>query len=139
MVHLQRCQIGPFQLKSAYSLDVLQQSALKGSFDRLLIPLTEALGFLPALSLTAQQYNKLQIGQGRELPTVLRTIHGSLLRAPCYRLWAQPQGTFAIIHRRPSAPTGWKLSYLGISNPEANSFVDETDMTRLSDRPNALI
>ena len=112
MVHLQRCQIGSFQLKSAYSLDALQQSAVEGSFERTLIPLTEALDFLPILSLTSQQYNELQIGQGRELPTVLRTIHGSLLRAPCYRLWAQPQGTFAIIHRRPSAPTGWKLHRL---------------------------
>jgi tRNA pseudouridine55 synthase len=116
MVHLQRCQIGHFQLKSAYSLDVLQQSAIKGSFGRFLMPLSEALDFLPALSLTSQQYSKLQTGQGKELPAVLKTIHGSLLQAPCYRLWAQPQGTFAIIHRRPSTPMGWKLRYLEIAN-----------------------
>jgi tRNA pseudouridine55 synthase len=130
MVHLQRCQIGPFQLKSAYSLDVLQQSSLKGSFERLLIPLTEALDFLPALCLTSQQYNKLQIGQEKELPDVLRTIHGSGLQAPCYRLWVQSRGTFAIIYRRPSAPTGWKLRYVEVSKLEANHFSDETDMAR---------
>jgi tRNA pseudouridine55 synthase len=139
MVHLQRCQIGPFQLKSAYSLEVLQQSALKGSFDRILIPLTEALAFLPALSLTSQQYNKLQIGQGKELPAVLRTIHSSLLQAPCYRLSAPSQGNFAIIYRRPSVPTGWKLRYLEISNPELRSFADATDMTSVLDRPNVLM
>jgi tRNA pseudouridine55 synthase len=139
MVHLQRCQIGPFQLKNAYSLDVLQQSALQGSFERILIPLTEALDFLPTLSLTSQQYNKLQIGQGRELPAVLRAIHSSILQAPCYRLWVQPQGTFAIIHRQPSAPTGWKLRYLEISNQNWNSCGDGTDTMSLSYRPNVLI
>jgi tRNA pseudouridine55 synthase len=131
MVQLQRCQIGPFQLKSAYSLDMLQQNSLKGSFERLLIPLKEALDFLPILSLTSQQYNKLQIGQGKELPAVLKTVHSSLLQAPCYRLSIQPQGIFAIIHRRSSAPTGWKLRYLEISDPESNLPLGETEKSCL--------
>jgi tRNA pseudouridine55 synthase len=132
MVHLQRCQIGPFQLRRASSLEVLQQSILQGSFERRLIPLTKALDFLPALSLTPQQYDTLKTGQGKELAAILRAIHSSHLQAPCYRLCAPPQGTFAIMHRRPSVPTEWKLRYLAISHPESSGWGDATDRARLS-------
>lgn len=121
MVHLQRCQVGPFHLKSASTLDVLQQRAAEGSLYRTLMPLADALDFLPTLSFTSQQYNELQRGQGRELPAVLQTIPGALLQAPCYRLWTQPQGTFAVMHRRSSTPAGWRLRYLETSHSETAS------------------
>jgi tRNA U55 pseudouridine synthase TruB len=117
MVHLQRCQVGPFYLKSAYTLDLLQQRAMEGTLHRTLIPLADALDFLPTLSVTVQQYHELQRGQGRALPAVLTTMPGlPQCQAACYRLWIQPQGTFAVMHRRSSTPVGWRLRYLETSH-----------------------
>ena len=112
MMRLQRAYVGSFCLKDAYALDYLEHKAQKGGIRDCLMPLTRALDFLPALSLTSQQYQTLQAGQGSALSTILRTLPGSTTRASCYRLRTIPRGTFAVIHRRTTGLDKWKLSYL---------------------------
>jgi tRNA pseudouridine55 synthase len=107
VVHLQRCRVGPFSLQDACSLDVLQQHADAGTLPQVLMPVTEALSFLPALTLTMQQYDALRTRQGQALSTILNTMQ-TLPQDTCYRLCVPSQQTVAIIQRQCS-PERWKL------------------------------
>jgi len=49
VLHLQRCRVGPFALQSACSLDALRQHVHAGTLSHVLIPVPEALSFLPTL------------------------------------------------------------------------------------------
>src|SRR5215471_18930882 len=53
VLHLQRCRVGHFSLQDACSMSVLQHQMQLGNMSHVLIPITEALSFLPFLMLTA--------------------------------------------------------------------------------------
>lgn len=112
MAHLQRCQVGPFHLGQAYTVEFLQQQAKHGNLTEALVPLTRALNFLPSLSLTAEQYNALPEGQGSVLSDILADLPHPDQAVCCYRLLSQRKGTFAVMHRPTSTPGKWKLSYV---------------------------
>ena len=113
LVHLQRCRVGSFCLPPAYTLDCLQQKTRDGAFATACMSLAQGLDFLPALSLTAQQYEALQSGQGRALPAILATLPPPRSRHTTgYRLHTHPRGTFAVMHRQVPLSDTWKVSYL---------------------------
>ena len=111
VLHLQRCRVGHFSLQGACSLQVLQQQMCAGTLSRVLIPVIEALSFLPSLMLTAQQYDELCIRQGRALSPILDTLLPLSEHTAGYRLCLPSQRTVAIIQRPLSPPDGrkWKL------------------------------
>lgn len=112
MVHLQRCAVGPFRLTHAYTLDDLDRLNRQGRLYERIIPLVRALDFLPVLNLDAQQYRILQEKQGRALSEILTTLPEPA--AESYRLRAQSQETFAVMHRHTANRDGWKLSYFEV-------------------------
>ena len=79
VVHLQRCCVGPFSLQGACSLDVLRQHVHAGTLSQVLIPVTEALSFLPSLTLTSQQYDHVCVQPGRGVSILVDTMQPS----PC--------------------------------------------------------
>ncbi len=111
VLHLQRCRVGHFSLRGACSLQVLQQQVCAGTLSHVLIPVTEALSFLPSLMLTAQQYDDLCIRQGRALSTILDTLQPLPEHASGYRLCIPSQRTVAVMQRHlsPSNKLKWKL------------------------------
>jgi tRNA pseudouridine55 synthase len=109
MVSLQRCRVGAFELKDAYALDFIQWRADQGVFGQLLMPLAEALDFLPAITLTARQFDELQKGQGKALQPLLHVVSQPLRQASLYRLCTPQQGTFAVVQRQACTPEKWKL------------------------------
>jgi tRNA pseudouridine55 synthase len=109
---LQRCRVGPFALHRAYTLDFLQQRARENVLAPLLMPIAQALEFLPALRLTPQQYEALQRGRERALPTILSAMQCLLLHASSYRLCTPQQKTVAVIQRQESAVATWKFHAL---------------------------
>jgi tRNA pseudouridine55 synthase len=111
VLHLQRCRVGHFVLQEAYSLSALQHQAQAGTVSRMLMPVTEALSFLPSLMLTPQQYDDLCIRQGSALATILDTLQPVPQHASGYRLCLPSQKTVAVIQHQ-SSPTRiskWKL------------------------------
>lgn len=108
VVHLQRCRVGSFSLHGACSLEVLQQQASAGALSHVLMPVTQALSFLPSLTLTARQYGNLLTWRGQALSTILDTVP-PLSEHACYRLCIPSQQTVAIIQRQLSPPERWKL------------------------------
>lgn len=114
MVNLQRCAIGAFCLTQAYTLDNLERLDQCGCLQERFIPLTQALDFLPSLSLSSQQYQILQKKQGRALSEILAAFPEPAIQAESYRLCTEKQETFAVIHRHTTNHNGWKLSYLEI-------------------------
>ena len=109
VVHLQRCRVGSFSLLGACSLDALRQYVHAGALSQVVIPVTEALSFLPALTLTPQQYDDLRTQQGRVVSTILDTMQPLSQHASCYRLCVQSQRTVAVIQRQLSPSEKWKL------------------------------
>jgi tRNA pseudouridine55 synthase len=111
VVHLQRCRVGHLSLQSACSLRILQHHVQAGTESCLIIPVTEALSFLPSLMLTPQQYDDLCIRQGGALPPILDTIHSLPHHASGYRLCVPPQKTVAVIQHQlsPAKISKWKL------------------------------
>jgi tRNA pseudouridine55 synthase len=69
VVHLQRCRVGPFSLPGACSLEVLQQHVHAGTLSRVLMPVTEALSFLPSSTLASQPYDTPRTQQEQTLST----------------------------------------------------------------------
>jgi tRNA pseudouridine55 synthase len=111
-VHLQRCKIGTISIAQAYTLDMLQQLVRCGHMARVLTPLARALEFLPMLCVTSQQYQALQMGQGRTFATIRDRLSTLSSQACSYRLHTRLEGTFAIMHRQASNAERWKVSYL---------------------------
>lgn len=109
VVHLQRCRVGPFTLQSACSLEALRQHVHAGTLAHVLIPVTEALSFLPSLTLTSQQYDNLRTQPGRVVSTILDTMPPLSQNASCYRLCVQSQKTVAIIQRQLTPSEKWTL------------------------------
>jgi tRNA pseudouridine55 synthase len=111
VLHLQRCRVGHLSLQSACSLSTLQHHVQAGTVSCLIIPVTEALSFLPALTLTAQQYDDLCIRQGSALAPILDTIQSLPQHASGYRLCIPSQKTVAVIQRQlsPAKISKWKL------------------------------
>jgi tRNA pseudouridine55 synthase len=62
---LRRTKAGPFTLKNALSLDILEEAAKGARLQALLLPLTDGLVDIPVLSLTPEQAQALR--QGRRL------------------------------------------------------------------------
>jgi len=58
-----RLGVGPFSLKGAISLEMLEESAKGGAAKRLLLPLATALDDIPALAVTEQEATLLRQGQ----------------------------------------------------------------------------
>jgi tRNA U55 pseudouridine synthase TruB len=114
MVHLQRCSVGAFRLTQAYTLGDLERLDQQERLYERLIPLAQALNFLPVLCLSSQQYQILQKKQGRALSEILAALPESTMKAEFYRLRTHRQETFAVIHRHPANHHKWKLSYLEI-------------------------
>jgi tRNA pseudouridine55 synthase len=111
VVHLQRCRVGHLSLQSACSVRTLQYHAQAGTVSCLIIPVTEALSFLPSFMLTAQQYDDLCIRRGSALPPILDTMHALPQHASGYRLCISPQKTVAVIQRQAASTkrSKWKL------------------------------
>ena len=80
VVHLQRCCVGPFSLQGACSLDALRQHVHTGTLSQVLIPVTEALAFLPSFALTSQQYDYLRAQSGGG---VVSTLLDTMQPSPC--------------------------------------------------------
>jgi tRNA U55 pseudouridine synthase TruB len=98
-------------LQGACSLSVLQHQVQAGTVSHMLMPVTEALSFLPSLMLTPQQYNDLCIRQGSALATILGTLQPVPQHASGYRLCISSQKTVAVIQRQlsPAKISKWKL------------------------------
>jgi tRNA pseudouridine55 synthase len=111
VVHLQRCRVGHFSLRSACSLRTVQHHVQAGTMPCLITPVIEALSFLPSLRLTAPQYDDLCIRRGNAVSSILDTMHSLPQHASGYRLCLSPQKTVAIIQRQLSSTTTskWKL------------------------------
>src|SRR5215831_12398542 len=111
VLHLQRCRVGHFSLQNACSLSVLQHQMQTGTVSHTLIPVTEALSFLPPLMLTLQQYDDLCIRRGSALATILDTLQPVPQHASGYRLCIPSQKTVAVIQRQFSLAkiSKWKL------------------------------
>jgi tRNA pseudouridine55 synthase len=111
MLHLQRCRIGPFSLWYAHTLERLQHQAANGDLEALL-PLSDALDFLPSLPVTTRQYWELRTGQGRMLPAQLAHTAPQSPVASSYRLCTPSNTTVAVMHRQTSTPERWKVYQL---------------------------
>jgi tRNA pseudouridine55 synthase len=111
VLHLQRCRVGPFSLQGACSLSLLQHQARVSTVSHTLIPVIEALSFLPSFMLTPQQYDDLCRRRGSALATMLDTLQLGPQRASGYRLCIPSQQTVAVLQRRcsPSKVSKWKL------------------------------
>src|SRR5215831_10091032 len=111
VLHLQRCRVGHFSLQGACSLSVLQHQVQAGAVTHRLMPVTEALSFLPPLMLTLQQYDDLCIRRGSALATILDTLQPVPQHASGYRLCIPSQKTVAVIQRQFSLAkiSKWKL------------------------------
>jgi tRNA pseudouridine55 synthase len=111
VLHLQRCRVGPFSLQDACSLGVLQHKAHAGAVSHMLLPVTEALSFLPSLMLTPQQYDDLCIRRGSALTTILDALQPMIQHASGYRLCIPSQKTVAVIQHQfsPTKISKWKL------------------------------
>jgi tRNA pseudouridine55 synthase len=111
VLHLQRCCVGHFSLQGACSLSILQYQMRAGTVSHTLMPVTEALSFLPSLMLTSQQYDALCIQQGSALATILDTLQPVPQHAAGYRLCIPSQKTVAVIQRQlsPAKISKWKL------------------------------
>jgi tRNA pseudouridine55 synthase len=113
MIHLQRCQVGPFRLSQAYSPATLSKYAQQDRWQEKVVPLAEALSFLPSLQLTTQQYDALRIDHQQAIAAILRRVdEAARLSNTCYRLCAPSNGPFAIMHQRSSSPQKWRVQYL---------------------------
>lgn len=122
MMHLQRCRVGPFTLAQSYRLPDLQHRVRTGSPEAVLIPLRQALEFLPALAIDARQYTTLREGQGKGLPHLLKAFPALPRRASGYRLHTAAAGTVAVIMPRGSDPEKWKLSYVEDMSPHGTAI-----------------
>jgi tRNA pseudouridine55 synthase len=111
VLHLQRCRVGPFSLQDACSLSVLQYQVQTGAVSRTIMPVTEALSFLPSLMLTPQQYDDLCLRRGSALATILDTLQPMPQHASGYRLCIPSQKTVAVVQRQcsPAKTSKWKL------------------------------
>ena len=63
VVALRRLQAGPFRAEAALSLWALERLVAEDALPQALLPVTAALGDLPALALTAPQADRLRAGQ----------------------------------------------------------------------------
>jgi tRNA pseudouridine55 synthase len=63
VVALRRLQAGPFQAEAALSLAALERLAAEDALPQALLPVSAALGDLPALALTEPQADRLRAGQ----------------------------------------------------------------------------
>src|SRR5437867_6098919 len=111
VLHLQRCRVGHFSLQGACSLSVLKHQMQAGTVTHTLMPVTEALSFLPSLMLTPQQYNDLCVRKVSALAPILDTLQPVSQHTSGYRLCISSQKTVAIIQRQLSAAkiAKWKL------------------------------
>ena len=111
VLHLRRCRVGHFSLQDACSLSVLQHQVQAGTVSHTLMPVTEALSFLPSLMLTPQQYDDLCTRQGSALATILAPLQPVPQHASGYRLCISSQKTVAVIQRQlsPAKISKWKL------------------------------
>jgi tRNA pseudouridine55 synthase len=112
MVHLQRCQVGPFRLSQAFSLATLYDYAQQDRLREKIVPLAETLSFLPSLQLTTQQYDALRVDPRQAIAAIVRQADEAQLSHTCYRLCTQSNGPFAIMHQRSSSPKKWSVQYL---------------------------
>jgi tRNA pseudouridine55 synthase len=108
VVHLQRCRVGHFGLGQACSLEQLQHEARAGSVERLCVPLSEALAFLPAFLLTPRQYDTLRTGQGRAAMLLGDTLHPQPTSS-WYRLCTSMYKTVAVMYRQDASSQRWKV------------------------------
>src|SRR5262249_28554380 len=98
--YLPHCRVRHFFFQDACSLKVLQHQTQTGTVSHTLIPVTEALSFLPSLMLTLQQYDDLCIRQVGALATILDTLQPTPQHASGYRLCIPSQKTVAVIQRQ---------------------------------------
>jgi hypothetical protein len=101
--------VGAFSLAGACSLDALREYVHAGALSQVVIPVTEALSFLPSLTLTSQQYDDLRTQRGRVVSTLLDTMQPLSQHAACYRLCIQSQRTVAVIQRQLPPAEKWRL------------------------------
>jgi tRNA pseudouridine55 synthase len=86
---LSRLAVGPFSLKSAISLESLEESAKGGAAKRLLMPLATALDDIPGLAVTDQEAAQLRLGQailarGRVSPREEAALEGDANALPVF-------------------------------------------------------
>lgn len=109
--HLQRCRIGTFSLRSAYTLEFLQKQAKEGRLGQLIVPIGQALEFLPGVTITACQWRML-LPSGRATAMTLHTVLPQHYRqAASYRLCSPSGKTVAVVQRQDTAEA-WKMLLL---------------------------
>ena len=109
VTHLQRCRVGHFGLAGSYPLTADRDRAQRENLNSFLLPTTDAVGFLPSLSITERQYEALRSRRGAVLPDILRDTCPEGLVHPHYRLCTSPKNTVAVVQRRTGQPGKWKL------------------------------
>ena len=109
VTRLQRCRLGTYTLRGAYPLTNGRQPGREQALISFLIPTGQAVAFLPSLSLTPQQCRDLQKQRSTVLPGILREACSLPLSSPYYRLCTSADNTVAVIQRRTSDPSRWKL------------------------------
>lgn len=110
--HLQRCRVGTFSLHRAYSLEFLQKQAKEGRLGSLVVPIAQALEFLPVVSITPCQFRTLS-QRGRVASMALNALllhHCSKTNA--YRLCVEQDKTVAVVQRQQSSDETWKMLFL---------------------------
>lgn len=112
VLHLQRARVGPFTLCGALSLDDLRVLCRTQAVSQVLMPVTDALAFLPAWPLTTQQAQSLRQHPAQALTALLPMFNAMSHTAPGYRLCAPEHHTVAIVQRRqtPTDRRQWKVS-----------------------------
>lgn len=104
VARLQRCRVGPFRLSQATSLPRLQEEAQASTVLHGMIPLAQALAFLPPLPLTTQQYTAIQSLGSKALADL---VTPEPLAASCYRFCTPEGETIGVVHR--AGLEAWKL------------------------------
>jgi len=109
IVHLQRCRIGHFSLQQAYPLAWLEQQTSREAVLQAVMPVAEALAFLPSLRLTEQQHIALDRYRERTLSALIGTLIAGPQPATGYRLCTPSRETVAILQRQSLSSEKWTL------------------------------
>lgn len=109
VLHLQRCRVGPYMLKDAWPLEDIASVVKAAELQRALLPLHEAVSFLPSLRLSSEQQELVWTKPGALLPALAAMLEPLPLEISHYRLCDQSQRTVAVIQRHKLLCSGWKL------------------------------
>lgn len=109
IVHLQRCRVGPFTQQESWSLHDLTTLIRSGKGEQALIPLADALSFLPSCVLSLQHYNVLCTNPSELVPQLTPELDELPQHNSSYRLCDPSHRTVAVLQRQMSPSQSWKI------------------------------